>query len=104
MDATQGHALFERWLIRTYGESTRSPGRPVMDGMRRFRDDLAEKLQELKSTAQPIKNAGTIYHWLASAQPNSRRRPDTHLRAVVALMSRGEVPEDAWEQPRGEAA
>ena len=106
MDATQGHALFERWLIRTYGASTRkgSRGRPAFSGMRDFRSDLEAAVHEISPKLDAIAQAGTIYHWLATAKPGTLRCPASHIRIAIERMSEGAVPSEAWERAHGEAA
>ena len=107
MDATQGHALFERWLIRTYGASTRkgSLGRPAFSGMRDFRAELESAVHEISPKLDAIAQAGTIYHWLATAKPGTLRCPASHIRIAIERMSEGAVPADAWDQAvGGEAA
>jgi hypothetical protein len=96
---SRGHELFEAWLIATYGESARRPGRPTHAGLVACRAAIAVELKGISGRLRAPAQAGTLYHWLATATPTAMRRPDKHVRLAIEFATAGAVPKDAWELP-----
>lgn len=96
--ASLGHWLFERWLIDTYGASTRSPGRPRYEGLNETRSLIAAELKKISPRLKPPKRTIGLYHWLASAQDGSRAVPRQHIRVALERITHGKVPADSWKE------
>ncbi len=95
-----GHELFERWLISTYGVSTRSPGRPLFKGLQATRKLIAKALEDMGGGTRlpPPKQGIALYHWLASAR-SGRTTPRKYIRVAIETITNGAVPREAWLQP-----